>query len=144
MASFIVAGLVVHLIETFFFASGHLCTKRSQVILVWILGKTLFCTIGVILSLLVYFRQVGALRVIKTTDDPPKCKGLALVRYMDRESAKKALDSMASKKVIKIAIIHRVHLYDVVEFWLHKLCPHPTRLHLHVSDVYRLFPMFQP
>lgn len=43
--------------------------------------------------------QVGAMRVMRTADDPPKCKGLALVRFLDRDVAKKAVEEMKTKKV---------------------------------------------
>lgn len=39
------------------------------------------------------------MRVMRTADDPPKCKGLALIRYLDRDVAKKAVEEMSSKKV---------------------------------------------
>ncbi|CAM9108751.1 unnamed protein product, partial [Sphacelaria rigidula] len=43
--------------------------------------------------------SVGAMRVMRTADDPPKCKGLALIRYLDRDVAKKAVEEMSSKKI---------------------------------------------
>lgn len=69
--------------------------------------RTICCSL-VLPSRFFFCGQVGALRVIKTADDPPKCKGLALVRYMDRESAKKALDGMPAQKVTKQPIDHLV------------------------------------
>lgn len=50
-------------------------------------------------SLLPYQRQVGTIRLIMTKDETPKCSGIALVRYLNRDDAVKALDAIPKEKV---------------------------------------------
>ena len=42
--------------------------------------------------------QVMAMRVLMTKDDEPKCAGLALVRFKEREGAARALENLPEHK----------------------------------------------